>query len=141
MRSGRTTNVPGPADECLGGGAVEHVGGSDEVGDEPVGRALVHVAGLADLLDASVVEDREPVAQRQRLVLIVGDDDERDADFALDLLEFDLHLLAQLEIQCAERLVEQQHPRASDQRAGQRDALTLAARQLRGLAATPRRSA
>ena len=64
----------------------------------------------------------------------MGDDDERDADLALDLLQFDLHLLAQFEIQCAERLVEQQHPRPSDQRPGQRDALTLSARQLRGAA-------
>ena len=122
-----------PADERLGGGSVEHVGGSDEVGDEPVRRALVDVAGLADLLDASLVEHREPVAQGQCLVLVVGDDDERDADLALDLLQLDLHLFAQLEIQCAERLVEQQHPGSSDQRARQRHSLTLAARQLRGL--------
>ena len=87
-----------------------------------------------------VVEHREPVAQGQRLVLVVGDDDERDADLALDRLQLDLHLLAQLEVEGAERFVEQQHPRPSDECAGQRDALTLAARQLRGLAAAPRRT-
>ena len=101
-------------------------------------RILVDVAGGADLLDAPVVEHREPVAQGQRLVLVVGDDDEGDADLALDRLELDLHLLAQLEVQCAQRLVEQQHPRAPDQRAREGDALTLAAGQLRGL---PRRRA
>ena len=121
---------PGLADDLLRRGAVEHVGRSDEVGDEAVGRVLVDVARLADLFDAPVVEHREPVAQRQRLVLVVGDDDERDADFALDRLQFDLHLFAQLEIQRAERLVEQQHPRPPDQGARQRHALTLAARQL-----------
>ena len=123
---------PGPAHECLGRGAVEDVGGADEVGDEAVGRILVDVAGLADLLDAPVVEHRQPVAQRQRLVLVVGDDDERDADLALNRLELDLHLLAQLEVERAERLVEQQHARPPDQGTGQRHALTLAARQLRG---------
>ena len=52
----------------------------------------------------------------------------------LDALELDLHLLAQLEVERAERLVEQQHPRAVDDRAGERDALALAAGELRGLA-------
>ena len=101
---------PGAADERFGGVAVEHIRGSDEIGDESVDGILVDLAGGADLLDAPVVEYREPVAQGQRLVLIVGDDDECDADFALDRLEFDLHLLAQFEVQRAEWLVEQQHP-------------------------------
>ena len=134
MRSGRTANSAGAADERLGGVTVEHVGGADEVGDEPVDRVLVDVARLADLLDAAVVEDREPVAQRQGLVLVVGDDDEGDADLALNRLELHLHLLAQLEVERAERLVEQQDLRAADQGAGQGDALALAARELRGLA-------
>ena len=60
----------------------------------------------------------------------MGDEDEGDADLALDLLELDLHLLAQLEVERAERLVEQQHPGPVDQRAGQRDPLPLAAGQL-----------
>ena len=46
---------------------------------------------------------------------------------ALQLL---LHLLAQLQVERAERLVEQQHLGPVDQRARQRDALALAARQL-----------
>ena len=43
----------------------------------------------------------------------------------------DLHLLAQLQVERAERLVEQQHMRLVDQRARQRHPLALAARQLR----------
>ncbi len=43
-------------------------------------------------------------------------------------------LLAYLGIERAERLVEQQHARLHRQGAGQRDALTLAARELRGIA-------
>ena len=71
---------------------------------------------------------------RQRLLLVVRHEDERDADLALDLLELDLHLLAQLEVERAERLVEQQHLGAVDEGAGERDALALAAGELRGLA-------
>ena len=67
------------------------------------------------------------------------DVDERDADVALDALELDLHLLAQLEVERAERLVEQQHLRAVDDRAGERDALALAAGELRRLAVLVRR--
>ena len=50
-------------------------------------------------------------------------------------LELDLHLLAQLEVEGAERLVEEQHPGPVDERAGEGDALALAAGQLAGLAA------
>ena len=62
------------------------------------------------------------------------DEHEGDADVALDRLELDLHLLAQLEVERAERLVEQQHLRAVDQRAGERHALALAAGELVGAA-------
>ncbi len=59
---------------------------------------------------------------------------ERDADVLLDALELDLQLLAQAQVERAERLVEQQRARAVDERAGERDALLLAAGQLGRLA-------
>ena len=92
---------------------------------------LVDLGGRADLLDPPVVEHGQAVAHRQRLLLVVRHVDERDADLLLDPLELDLHLLAQLEVERAERLVEQQHLRAVDDRAGERDALALAAGELR----------
>ena len=51
----------------------------------------------------------------------------------LELAHFELHLLAQLLVERAERLVDQHHPRFEHQRAGERHALLLAARELRGL--------
>ena len=63
------------------------------------------------------------------------DVDERDADLVLDPLQLELHLLAQLQVERAERLVEQEHTRAVDERAGERDALLLAAGELPRLAA------
>ena len=59
---------------------------------------------------------------------------ERDADLVLDPLELELHLLAELEVERAERLVEEQHARPVDERARQGDALLLAARELARLA-------
>ena len=58
------------------------------------------------------------------------DVDERDADLALQALQLDLHLLAQLQVERAERLVEQQHRRPVHERTRQRDALALPAAEL-----------
>ena len=55
-------------------------------------------------------------------------------DFLLDPLELDLHLLAELEVEGAQRLVQEQHRRAVDQRPRERDALRLPARDLVRLA-------
>ena len=60
----------------------------------------------------------------------MGDVDERDAELVLDALQKELHLLAELEVERAERLVEQQHARPAHERPGQRDALLLPSRQL-----------
>ena len=110
--------------------ARHQVGDADEAGDEGGRRALVDGLGIGDLLDPAAVHDRDPVGHRQRLLLVVGDVDEGDPDLALDPLQLDLQPLAQLQVERAERLVEQQHLGQVDQRPGQRDALLHAAREL-----------
>ena len=82
----------------------------------------------------AVVEHGDAVAHRERFFLVVRDVDKGDADLALDPQQLELHLLAELEVERAERLVEQQHLRLVHDRAGQGDALALAAGQLRRLA-------
>ena len=82
----------------------------------------------------AVEHDRDAVAHAHRFFLVVGDEDERDAELALQQLQLDLHLLAQLAVERAERLVEQQHAGPVDQRAGDGDALLLATRHLPRLA-------
>ena len=111
--------------------AVQHVGGADELRHEARGRRVVHLVRRAHLLEPALVEHADAVAHRQRLVLVVRDEQEGDAELALQRLQLALHLLAQLQVERAERLVEQQHLRLADQRARQRHALALAARQLR----------
>ena len=112
-------------------GGVEEVGRADEGRDERRRRLLVDLLRRAELLDPALVEDGDPVAQGERLFLVVRDEDEGDADLALQLLELDLHLLSQLEVEGAEGLVEQQGLRLDDGRAGEGDALALAAGELR----------
>ena len=51
--------------------------------------------------------------------------DERDADLALDAEQLQLHLLAELQVERAERLIEQEYLWLVDDRPGQRDALAL----------------
>jgi hypothetical protein len=56
-----------------------------------------------------LIHDRETVRHGERLFLVVGDEDERDAGLVLQPLELDLHVLAQLQIERRQRLVEQQN--------------------------------
>ena len=56
--------------------------------------------------------------------------DERRAELVLDALQLELHLLAKLHVERAERLVEEQRRRPVDERPRERDALLLAAGEL-----------
>ena len=56
---------------------------------------------------------------------------EGEADIPLDLLQLDLHLPAQLQVEGAERLIEQEQGRTVHDGAGQGDALLLPAGELR----------
>ena len=58
------------------------------------------------------------------------DVEEGDLEVGLERLQEELHLLAQLEVERAERLVEEQDPRAVDDRPREGDALALAAGEL-----------
>ncbi len=80
------------------------------------------------------VEDGDPVAHDQRLLLVVRDVDDGGAELAADAQDLELERLAELLVQRAERLVHQQQPRPEHDRPGERDALLLAARQLARIA-------
>ena len=115
---------------------------------EPMKSATKRVFGIfvdfgrrADLADAALVHDGDAGGERHRLFLVVGDDDEGDAGLVLDVHELELGVLAQLLVERAERLVEQQQLRLLGERAGERDALALAAGELMRLAAGERRRA
>ncbi len=79
-------------------------------------------------------EDRDSVAHLDRLVDVVGDEDHRLADLAVEPPQLVLQPEARDRVERAERLVHQQHGRVCRERAGEPDALALAAGQLRGVA-------
>ena len=114
-----------------GEGGRQHVRRSDEVGDEARLRPLIDIGGRADLDDLAFVEDGDAIGHRQRFALVVGDEDEGDAELLLQRLQLLLHLFSELEVERAERLVEQQHLGSVHERARERHALALAAGKLR----------
>ena len=67
---------------------------------------------------------------RHRLLLVVGDVDDGEAEPLLQVADLLAHLAAQAGVEIGQRLVEQQHRRLQHQRARDRDALLLSARQL-----------
>ena len=127
-RQRRVAAVAGPR------GHGHEVRRAEEVGDERRLGLLVELLRRRALLDPPVAHDRDAVAHRQRLVLVVGDVDERDLELLLDPLQLDLEVDPQPRVERAERLVEQQHRRLQHERAGERDPLLLAAGELRGAA-------
>jgi len=66
---------------------------------------------------------------------------ESDPHLLLEVLQLDLHLFAQLEIERAERFIQEQHARLVDQRPRQSDPLLLPTRQLRRSPLADRRQA
>ena len=72
---------------------------ADEARDEGVGRAAVDLHRRADLLDAPVVHDDDPVGQRHRLGLVVGDHDHRRVDPLAELGELDPGAQAQRRVE------------------------------------------
>ena len=113
-------------------GTAEQIGLADEVGGEGRARAVVDLGGGAELLDAAAIDDGDAVAHRERLLLVVGDEDEGDAQAALEVLELELHRVAKLGVESGEWFVEEEHLGPADNGAGKRDALALAAGKLVG---------
>ena len=107
--------------------APQDVALADEVRHKGVGRLVVDGLGVADLQNPAVPHDHDGVAHGQGFLLVVGDVEEGDAQPLLHVLQFKLHLLAQLQIQRAQGLVQQQHLRLVDQAAGDGHALLLSA--------------
>ena len=116
-------------------GAARHDLGRQEIhrADEirhPLRRGLaVQPLGLVQLRDLAVKHHRDAVRHDQRLFLVMRHQHEGDADLALQLDQFHLHLLADLLVQRRQGLVQQQHFRLQDQRPRQGHPLPLPARQ------------
>ena len=93
------------------------------------GRAVQRVA-VTDLGDPTQVHHRHPVAEVPHHAQVVGDEDERDAELLAQVLEQVHHLRLDRHVEGADRLVGDDHLGLYGQRAGDADALALAAGEL-----------
>ena len=89
-------------------GCTDNVTVTDEVGNESVLRLVVDTFGSADLLDIALVHDHDGIGHGQSLLLVVGDIDKGNSQLIFQTDQFVLHVLTQFQIQCTQRLIQQQ---------------------------------
>ena len=110
----------------------QHVAIAHEARDVQVARPRVHRLRRRDLLHHALLHHDDPVGHRQRLVLVVRHVDRRAFELRVDAADLRAHLDAQLGVEVRQRFVHQHEQRLDHDRARDRDALLLAARQLAG---------
>ncbi len=102
---------------------------ADELRDEQIARPLVQHLWRVHLLQQAVPHDRDAIAHRHRLDLIVRDVDRRDAEIPLDSRDLRTHLDPKFRVEVREWLVHEKRLRVADDRAPHGDPLALAARE------------
>ena len=108
----------------------DHVGEgglTEELMHKAVCRAVVKLRRRADLHNVAHIHDHHAVGQRHGFGLIVRDEDDREVELLLQLLDLKAHGFAQLRVEVGKRLVQQHDLRVGDDGARQRDALLLSA--------------
>ena len=90
-------------------GCVEQIDLSDEASHKSGQRPVVDFLGTAHLLDSTVIHHHDPVRHVHGLGLVMCHVDCRCPQPLLDLADFGLHCLAQLQIQCPQWLVHQKN--------------------------------
>ena len=95
-----------------------------------MGRAIVDFPRRAYLENTTFVEHSEAVRKRQRLTLVVSHEQRRHSELLMNTPKLDAHLLAQLQIKIAQRLIQEEKLRLADERTAERDALALSAAEL-----------
>ena len=114
--------------------AFEQIRFADEARHETTGRPLVEILGRAELGDPPAVHQRDPVGHGERFFLVMGDVEYGHPHVAVDALDLELHLLAQIPVEGAERLVHEEESGVEHEGAGEGDPLLLASGELPGQA-------
>ena len=86
-------------------------------GDEDVVGVLVELAGRTEPLEQAVHRHRDAVAHRHGLDLVVGEEDRRDAEAALQRGDLRAVLRAKLRVEVVQRIVHQENLRIAHDRA------------------------
>uniref|UniRef100_A0A8W7P6H0 Glucose-6-phosphate isomerase n=1 Tax=Anopheles coluzzii TaxID=1518534 RepID=A0A8W7P6H0_ANOCL len=105
-----------------------------KVGNKGIARVLVQALRAVDLLDFALGEHCHAVGHGERFALVVGHVHHGHAQAFVQMLDFHLHVFAQLLVQCAQRFIHQHQLRFEYQGTGQGHTLLLAAGHLAGVA-------
>ena len=100
---------------------------ADKISHESILRLVVDFFRRPDLLDCSIRHDYDFIRHGKRFFLIMRHIDKGDPQLVMHGFQFQLHLLAHLQIQCAQRLIKEQDIRFINNRPGNGDALLLSA--------------
>ena len=103
---------------------------AEEVADELLVGSAPQLLRRPHLDDAAVPHEHDAVAQDDRLLDVVGDEDHRLAQPAVQVCELALEPLPADGVECPEGLVHEQHRRIGCQSSGDPDALRLASGEL-----------
>lgn len=112
------------------GEPLEAAVGADEVRDIGGGGCAEHGGRGVELLDGTLPVDGDPVAEPDRFLDVVRDEQDGFTDLFLKFQEFVLQPFPYDRVDRAERLVHQQHRRVSGQCPCHADALTLTSGEL-----------
>ena len=126
----------GQVDPRSGRGAAEQVD-ADEVGDVARPRPGGDLLDGAVLREPAVLEDEQPVGQRERVDRVVGDEEPHAVERREVAPQLAPDLGARADVERGERLVEEEQAGVHRQRAGERDPLGLPAGELLGLRRDP----
>ena len=89
--------------------------------------------GVPDWRSRAVDDDADLVGERRRVLEVVRDEQRRDLEPGEQLVQLGADRRLRVRVERGERLVEEQHLRVAGERAGERDALPLAAGELAGM--------
>ncbi len=103
-----------------------------EARDERVAGPRDEVRGRPLLHDLPSDDHADPIGKRGRVLEVVRDEDRRQPELAEELVQLGADGRLRVRVERRERLVEQQRRGPARERAGERDTLALAARELRG---------
>src|SRR5690348_6528209 len=113
-----------------GSGQEIHLRTAEETGHKARCRPLKQIERGAELFNLAVPHEGDAVCERHRLDLVVGNVDHGMAKLLMEPLDFSSHIISKLGIQIAQRLIEQEEQRVSDDRTADCDTLALTTRQL-----------
>ena len=112
---------------------------ADEIGDEGASPAARRSRRRSDLIDPALAHDDDAVGHRQRLLLVVRHHDGGDAEPPLQVADLAAQARPDARVERRKRLVEEEQAGRQSERAGERDALLLAAGELRRIFLPPGR--